>query len=82
MHTPAYRRLYVHVPCTYELCSSAKLPSSFAEPWQRAFAVGYARDAAQRPRTEGSSEAGSSGGPAHARDEDPETNRRPGVSVE
>ena len=29
MHTPAYRRLYVHVLCTYELCSSAKLPSPF-----------------------------------------------------
>ena len=45
MHTPAYRRLYVHVPCTYELCSSAKLPSSLAEHWQCAFAVGFARDA-------------------------------------
>ena len=39
MHTPAYRRLYVHVLCTYELCSSAKLPSSLAEHWQCALAV-------------------------------------------
>ena len=47
MHTPAYRRLYVHVLCTYELCSSAKLPSSLAGHWHCALAVGFARDAAQ-----------------------------------